>query len=51
MKISIGYKIESGPWGGGNRFVMDFLKAIEFKGHKVVNHLDDSNIDIILKIN
>ena len=48
MKISIGYKLETGPWGGGNRFVMDLVKALELRGHHVINHLDDSNVDIIL---
>ena len=48
MKVSIGYKIESGPWGGGNRFVLDLTKALELKGHTVVFDLGDSDIDIIL---
>jgi glycosyltransferase involved in cell wall biosynthesis len=51
VKVSIGYKIESGPWGGGNRFVSDLKKALELKSHKVVFDLVGSDIDIILIIN
>lgn len=51
MKISIGYKVIDGPWGGGNSFVMSLKKALELKGHTVVNDLEGSNIDIILIIN
>ena len=51
MKVSIGYKIESGPWGGGNRFVSNLQKALELNGHNVVFDLFDSDIDILLIIN
>ncbi|MDA9801510.1 hypothetical protein N9C88_03610 [Candidatus Pseudothioglobus singularis] len=51
MKVSIGYKIKSGPWGGGNRFVLDLKNSLEFEGHDVVFDLVDPDIDIILIIN
>ena len=50
MKVSIGYKVERGPWGGGNRFVLDLIKALELKGHTIVFDLIDNDIDIILII-
>ena len=50
MKVSIGYKLESGPWGGGNRFVLELSKALELKGHSVVYDLNDSDLDVILII-
>jgi len=51
VKISIGYKVESGPWGGGNRFVLELTKSLELKGHTVVFDLNESDVDIILIIN
>ena len=51
MKVSIGYNIVSGPWGGGNRFLMELTRALELNGHKVVFNLGDSDIDIILIVN
>ena len=50
MKVSIGYKLENGPWGGGNRFVLEITKALEINGHVVVNDLNHSDIDLILII-
>ena len=35
MKIAIGYKIISGPWGGGNRFAISLSKYLESMGHEV----------------
>ena len=48
MKISIGTNIKDGPWGGGNLFAINLTKFMEQKGHKVINHLNDQDIDIIL---
>ena len=47
-KISIGTNIKNGPWGGGNLFAINLTKFMEQKGHKVLNHLNDQDIDIIL---
>ena len=48
MKISIGSKIIEGPWGGGNLFVINLKNFLMSKGHDVIHHLDDDDIDIIL---
>lgn len=48
MKISIGSKIQDGPWGGGNLFAINFSKFLTNNGHEVVYNLEDSDIDIIL---
>ena len=50
MKISIGYKIQDGPWGGGNNFVLSLSKYLQENDNKVINHLNDDDIDIILII-
>ena len=48
MKVSIGAYIKEGPWGGGNLFFKNLKIYLESKGHKVINHLLDDDIDIIL---
>lgn len=48
MKVSIGSKIINGPWGGGNLFVKNLSNYLIEKGHEVIYHLGDVNIDIIL---
>lgn len=50
MKVAIGYKIVTGPWGGGNRFVTALCESLTAKGHTVVHNLNDHDIDIILMI-
>ena len=48
MKISIGTKIQDGPWGGGNLFAINFLEYLRNNGHEVVFDLSDVHIDVIL---
>jgi len=48
MKVAIGYRLQSGPWGGGNRFVSALSGALEKAGHSTVFDLTESDIDIIL---
>tara|TARA_X000000950_G_C13914098_1_gene660199 strand:- start:1907 stop:2941 length:1035 start_codon:yes stop_codon:yes gene_type:complete len=48
MKISIGYKVIDGPWGGGNSFSIQLTNFLEENNIKVVNNLEDSDIDLIL---
>ena len=48
MKISFGTEIITGPWGGGNLFLINLKKYLTSKRHKVVFGLDDKDIDIIL---
>ena len=48
MKISIGSKIKTGPWGGGNLFVINLKEYLESQNHEVVFDLNDDDIDIIL---
>ncbi len=48
MKIAIGFRLRSGPWGGGNRFAHSLSKYLLSIGHEVVYALGDPDIDIIL---
>lgn len=48
MKVAIGYHVQDGPWGGGNRFAKALAKALEARGDKVVFDLADPDIDIIV---
>jgi|TARA_X000001036_G_scaffold439303_1_gene489953 hypothetical protein len=48
MKISIGTNVKEGPWGGGNLFALNLMGHLIESGHKVINHLLDDDIDIIL---
>ncbi len=51
MKISIGSKIIEGPYGGGNEFIKNLTFRLNQDGHKVINNLEDDDIDIIILIN
>ena len=51
MKISIGSKIIDGPFGGGNEFLKNLIDFLDSKGHTVINHLKDKDIDIIMLTN
>jgi hypothetical protein len=48
MKVSIGFRVQDGPWGGGNRFITALVAALHERGHIVVDSLQDTDIDIIL---
>ena len=48
MKVAIGYHVQDGPWGGGNRFAKALAKALEARGDRVVFDLADPDIDIIV---
>ncbi len=48
MKISIGSKIITGPWGGGNLFAQNLSEYLINKGHSVIYDLSEKNIDLIL---
>lgn len=48
MKVAIGYRIQSGPWGGGNRFAISLTEHLRAAGHQVVFDLADADIDIIM---
>lgn len=48
MKVSIGYKVIDGPWGGGNNFRINLSKYLNAKGISVTNNLRDRNIDIVI---
>ena len=47
MKISIGYKVIDGPWGGGNSFSIQLTEFLKEKNIEVINNLDDKDIDLI----
>ncbi len=51
LKISIGSKIISGPFGGGNEFLRNLVSYLEERGHYVTNDLNDNDLDIILLTN
>ncbi|RCK30581.1 glycosyltransferase family 1 protein [Thalassospira lucentensis] len=48
VKICIGYKVVSGPWGGGNSFFSSLTRELSKAGHIVVNNLNDNDIDVIV---
>ena len=48
MKISIGSRIISGPWGGGNLFVLNLSNYLQQLGHEVIYDLSHKDIDLIL---
>ena len=48
MKIAIGYKLNDGPWGGGNQFAISLKKKLVEEGHEVFFNLSRNDLDIIL---
>lgn len=48
MKIAINFRIQDGPWGGGNRFVEALVAALRARGYTVCHALRDPDIDLIL---
>lgn len=48
MKVAFGQRIQSGPWGGGNRFAAALAEALKARGDDVVFDLKDGDIDLIL---
>ena len=48
MKVAIGHRIQHGPFGGGNRFVVALSAALHNAGHSVRYDLNDDTIDLIL---
>ena len=50
MKVAIGYRVQDGPWGGGNRFVAALVAALREAGHIATETLDGDDIDIVLMI-
>lgn len=51
MKLSINSKFLEGPYGGGMQFANFIREFLSNKGHTVINHLCDEDIDIILHVN
>lgn len=48
MKVAIGYKLQDGPWGGGNQFGRALADALAARGDDVRFDLRDDDIDLIL---
>lgn len=48
LTVAIGYHVQDGPWGGGNRFAKALGAALEARGDRVVYDLKDPAIDAIL---
>ena len=48
MKVSIGTKIQDGPWGGGNLFAKNLSNFLLKNDHEVRFDLKDEDLDIII---
>ena len=48
MKVAVGFRIQDGPWGGGNRFAAALVAALRERGDCVCQTLDEDDIDVIL---
>lgn len=48
MKIAIGYHLQTGPWGGGNRFAQSLADVLEERGDDVRFNLNDDDLDLIV---
>ncbi|MCM2306555.1 MAG: hypothetical protein NDI91_03670 [Sulfuritalea sp.] len=48
MKVAIGYRLQEGPWGGGNQFARSLAEALQCRGDAVRFDLADTDIDIIV---
>ncbi len=46
MKVYINREPVVGPWGGGNRFVTQFIETLQSRGHEVVHRLQPK-IDVL----
>jgi hypothetical protein len=51
MKVSINSKFIDGPFGGGMQFANYMYSFLKKEGVTTINHLNDSDIDIILHVN
>lgn len=47
MKICIYYKLQNGPWGGGNQFLKALKKELVKRGHHITHEIEDC-VDIFL---
>jgi hypothetical protein len=50
LKISLGMKLQSGSWGGGNQFGQMLSQYLLSKGIEVSFHLKCSNLDLIVLV-
>ena len=48
MKISIGFKLQQSPWGGGNQFGQALTDYLRGRGVQVYFDLNEPDLDIIL---
>ena len=48
MKVAINFRQRSGPWGGGNRFLVSLVTALKERGDTVCYELNEDDIDLIL---
>jgi glycosyltransferase involved in cell wall biosynthesis len=49
MNLAINYRVQEGPWGGGNRFVANLITALEARGDTVTDRLEPGT-DLVLMI-
>lgn len=48
MKVAIGYRLQDGPWGGGNQFAISLMRALQNLGHEVFFDLNEPDIDVVV---
>lgn len=48
MKISLGMRLQSGPWGGGNQFAHSLVDYCRARGDQIFFDLRDPSLDVIL---
>lgn len=48
MKVSLGCRLQSGPWGGGNQFAHSLADYLMERGVDVIFDLSEADIDLIL---
>lgn len=49
MKVAINYRVQEGPWGGGNRFVANLIAGLRARGDEATDRLEDDS-DLVLMI-
>ncbi len=50
MKVAIGFRLQEGPYGGGNSVIRSLAEHLPARGFQVVWNLDDDDIDIIVLV-
>ena len=48
MKVAVGMRVRTGPWGGGNQFAAALGQFLQDRGVVVTDTLDSPDLDVIL---